>query len=70
MSTTSAGSCTGSGAAHPRKPRPSTTLDSTPESTPVTRNQVCMKPGMLQCEVVVEPYHTVFVYAELLRQET
>ena len=23
-------------------------LDSTPESTPVTRNEVCMKPGMLQ----------------------
>ena len=45
--TTSAGSCTGSGAAHPRKPRPSTTLDSTPESTPVTRNRVCIKPGML-----------------------
>ena len=22
-------------------------LDSTPESTPVTRNEVCMKPGML-----------------------
>jgi hypothetical protein len=34
--------------AHPHKPRPSTTLDSTPESTPVTRNKVCMKPGMLQ----------------------
>ena len=48
--TTSAGSCTGSGAAHPRKPRPSTTLDSTPESTPVTRNRVCIKPGMLQCD--------------------
>jgi transposase InsO family protein len=31
-----------------RRPRPSTTLDSTPESTPVTRNEVCMKPGMLQ----------------------
>jgi hypothetical protein len=33
--------------AHPQKPRPSTTLDSTPESTPVTRNEVCIKPGML-----------------------
>ena len=31
-----------------RKPRPSTTLDSTPESTPVTRNEVCTIPGMLQ----------------------
>jgi hypothetical protein len=30
---------------------PSTTLDSTPESTPVTRNRVCIKPGMLhRCE--------------------
>ena len=37
-------------AAHPRKPRPSTTLDSTPESTPVTRNRVCTKPGMLQID--------------------
>jgi hypothetical protein len=36
--------------AHPQKPRPSTTLDSTPESTPVTRNKVCMKPGMLQVQ--------------------
>src|SRR4029079_15806079 len=45
--TRSEGSCTASGAAHPRKPRPSTTLDSTPESTPVTRNRVCIKPGML-----------------------
>ena len=35
-------------AARPRRPRPSTTLDCTPESTPVTRNEVCMKPGMLQ----------------------
>jgi transposase InsO family protein len=49
--TTSAGSCTGSGAAHPRKPRPSTTLDSTPESTPVTRNRVCIKPGMLHSAI-------------------
>ena len=47
ISTTNAGSCTGSGAVRPRKPRPSTTLSSTPESTPVTRNEVCMKPGML-----------------------
>ena len=38
----------GSGAAHPRKPRPSTTLDSTPASTPVTRKEVCTRPGMLQ----------------------
>ena len=36
------------GRIHPRKPRPSTTLDSRPGSTPVTRNEVCMKPGMLQ----------------------
>ena len=46
--TTNAGSCTASGDARPRRPRPSTTLDCTPESTPVTRNEVCMKPGMLQ----------------------
>ena len=49
---TSAGSCTGSGAAHPRKPRPSTTLDSTPESTPVTRNEVCMNRG---CFTTTDP---------------
>src|SRR6185312_4493896 len=35
----------------PRKPRPSTTLDSTPESTPVTRNEVCIKPGMLHTDI-------------------
>jgi len=29
-------------------PRPSTTLDSRPESTPVTCKKVCMKTGMLQ----------------------
>jgi hypothetical protein len=45
--TTSTGSCTGSSGVRPRKPRPSTTLDSAPESTPVTRNEVCIKPGML-----------------------
>jgi hypothetical protein len=30
----------------PAETEPTTTLDSTPESTPVTRNEVCMKPGM------------------------
>ena len=48
ISPTSAVSCTGSARSHPRKPTPTTTLDSTPESTPVTRNRVCIKPGMLQ----------------------
>jgi hypothetical protein len=43
--TTNAGLCTALADAHPQKPRPSTTLDSTLESTPVTRNEVCMKPG-------------------------
>jgi hypothetical protein len=43
--TTTEGSCTAS--ADVRPPKPSTTLDSTPESTPVTRNEVCTKPGML-----------------------
>ena len=41
---------TGSSGVRPRKPRPSTTLDSAPESTPVTRNEVCIKPGMLQID--------------------
>ena len=42
--TTSTGSCTGSSGVRPRKPRPSTTLNSAPESTPVTRNEMCIKP--------------------------
>ena len=45
--TTRQGSSTDSGDARLRRPRPGTTLDCTPESTPVTRNEVCMKPGML-----------------------
>jgi hypothetical protein len=31
----------------PAQTEPTTTLDSTPESTPVTRNEVCIKRGML-----------------------
>jgi hypothetical protein len=42
-----AGSCTASAAAHPQMPRPSTPLTNRPGNTPVTRNEVCMKPGML-----------------------
>jgi hypothetical protein len=36
------GSCTASAESHPQKPRPSTTLDYTPESTPVTHNGLCI----------------------------
>jgi hypothetical protein len=38
-------------AARRQKPRPSTTLVSGSRSTPVTRNEVCMEPGMLQPRV-------------------
>jgi hypothetical protein len=31
--------------AHRQKPRPSTTLTTKSGSTPITRNEVCMKPG-------------------------
>ena len=50
IGTTNEGSCTASAESYPQKPKPSTTLDCTPESTPVTRNEVCTKPGMLQTQ--------------------
>jgi hypothetical protein len=34
--------------AHRQKPRPSTTLTTGSGCTPITRNEVCMKPGMIQ----------------------
>lgn len=42
LGTTNEGSCTASAESHPQKPRPSTTLDYTPESTPVTHNGLCI----------------------------
>ncbi len=47
VGTTRPGLCTASGDVHRQKPKPSTTLNSSPESTPVTRNEVCIKPGCL-----------------------
>ena len=38
----------GSGVVHRRQPKPSTTLTNRSDSTPITRNEVCIKPGMLQ----------------------
>ena len=44
-------SCTARAAARQQKPRPSTTLISRSDRTPVTRNEVCMKPGMLHNDI-------------------
>ena len=41
------GLCTAWAASHQQKPRPSTTLDCRPGSTPVTHNKVCKKPGTI-----------------------
>ena len=44
IGTTPAGSCTAWADAHRQKPKPSTTLTKRPDSTPITRNEVCMNP--------------------------
>jgi transposase InsO family protein len=46
--TTPTDSCTAWADAHRQKPRPSNTLTTRSGSTPITRNEVCMKPGVLQ----------------------
>jgi choline dehydrogenase len=45
--TTPAGSCTALAGGRQLKPKPSTTISFRSESTPITRNKVCMKPGTL-----------------------
>ena len=48
VSTTPAGPGTASTDANQQKPKPSTTLTTGSGCTLITRNEVCMKPGMLQ----------------------